>query len=135
MTVLNSVHHINFIVNDLDAAVEAYQSTLDLGPFEYEELPERDVSTARVRVGEVWIVLVSPQCENSVAGRYLEAHGDGFFLMSFGVGNLDQAMAELAQRGALPADRTAHAGILDWRVADLETEDSLGIRFHLTQVD
>jgi methylmalonyl-CoA/ethylmalonyl-CoA epimerase len=135
MGTLKSVHHINFIVADLDATVQAYQEVLGIGPFEYEELPERGVSTARVRVGEVWIVLVSPQCENSVAGRYLEAHGDGFFLMSFGVDNLDQAMAELAQRGALPADRTAHAGILDWRVADLETEDSLGIRFHLTQVD
>jgi methylmalonyl-CoA/ethylmalonyl-CoA epimerase len=135
MGTLKSVHHINFIVADLDAAVQAYQKILGIGPFEYEELPERRVSTARVRVGEVWIVLVSPQCENSVAGRYLEAHGDGFFLMSFGVDNLDQAMAELAQRGALPAERTAHAGILDWRVADLETEDSLGVRFHLTQVD
>jgi methylmalonyl-CoA/ethylmalonyl-CoA epimerase len=131
MGTLKSVHHINFIVADLDAAVQAYQKILGIGPFEYEELPERRVSTARVRIGEVWIVLVSPQCENSVAGRYLEAHGDGFFLMSFGVDNLDQAMAELAQRGALPAERTAHTGILDWRVADLETEDSLGVRFHL----
>jgi methylmalonyl-CoA/ethylmalonyl-CoA epimerase len=135
MGTLKSVHHINFIVADLDAAVQAYQEVLGIGPFEYAELPQRGVSTARVRVGEVWIVLVSPQCEDSVAGRYLEAHGDGFFLMSFGVDNLDRAMAELAQRGALPADRTAHSGILDWRVADLETEDSLGVRFHLTQVD
>jgi len=135
MGTLKSVHHINFIVADLDVAVHAYQEVLGIGPFEYAKLPERGVSTARVQVGEVWIVLVSPQCEDSVAGRYLEAHGDGFFLMSFGVDNLDQAMAELAQRGALPAGRTAHAGILDWRVADLETEDSLGVRFHLTQVD
>lgn len=135
MGTLKNVHHINFIVADLDAAVQAYQEVLGIGPFEYADLPERGVSTARVRVGEVWMVLVSPQREDSVAGRYLEAHGDGFFLMSFGVDNLDQAMAELAQRGALPADRTAHAGILDWRVADLETEDSLGVRFHLTQVD
>lgn len=135
MTVLNSVHHINFIVTDLDAAVQAYQDNLGLGPFEYEELPGRGVSTARVRVGEVWIILVSPKSEDSVAGRYLKAHGEGFFLMSFGVDNLEQAMAELAQRGATPTDRTARPGILDWRVADLETEDSLGVKFHLTQVD
>ena len=135
MSTLKSIHHINFIVAELDAAVQAWENTLGIGPFEYEELPERGVSTARVRVGDVWIVLVSPQRENSVAGRYLAAHGDGFFLMSFGVDNLDQAMTELARRGALPADRKAHAGILDWQVADLETEDSLGVRFHLTQVD
>ena len=135
MSTLKSVHHINFIVAELDAAVQAWEDTLGIGPFEYDELPERGVSTARVRVGEVWIVLVSPQRANSIAGRYLEAHGDGFFLMSFGVDNLDQAMVELARRGALPADRTAHAGLLGWQVADLETEDSLGVRFHLTQVD
>ena len=135
MGTLKSVHHINFIVADLDAAVQAYQDILGIGPFEYEELPERGVFTARVRVGEVWIVLVSPQRKNSIAGRYLEAHGDGFFLMSFGVDDLDRAMADLAQRGALPADRMTHVGIHDWQVADLETQDSLGARFHLTQMD
>ncbi len=135
MTVLNSVHHINFIVADIDTAVEAYQNMLGLGPFEYEELPERGVSTARARVGDAWIVLVSPQGEDSIAGRHLKDHGEGFFLMSFGVDDLDQASAELAQRGAMPIDSSARSGILGWRVADLETEDSLGVRFHLTQVD
>jgi len=135
MTVLNSIHHINFIVADLDVAVQAYQSMLGLGPFEYEELPERGVSTARILIGGVWIVLVSPRSKDSLAAHYLEAHGEGFFLMSFGVDNLEQAMAELAQRGALPAGRTARPGILGWQVADLETERSLGVRFHLTQAD
>ena len=135
MTVLNSVHHINFIVADLDVAVQGYQNMLGLGPFEYEKLPERGVSTARVRIGGVWIVLVSPTSKNSVAAHYLDAHGEGFYLMSFGVDNLEQAMAELARRGALPEDITARNGILDWQVADLETEDSLGARFHLTQAD
>ena len=135
MTVLNSVHHINFIVSDLDVAVQAYQSMLGLGPFEYEELPERDVSTARVRIGGIWIVLVSPRSNDSIAARYLEAHGEGFFLMSFGVDSLEQAITDLAQRGALPADRAARPGILDWNVVDLETEHSLGVRFHLTQAD
>ncbi len=135
MTVLNCVHHINFIVADIEAAVEAYQSTLGLGPFEYEELPQRGVATARARVGDAWIVLVSPHDEHSVAGRYLKDHGEGFFLLSFGVDNLDQAVAELAQRGVMPIDSSARSGILGWRVADLETEDSLGVRFHLTQAD
>ena len=135
MTVLNSIHHINFIVADLDVAGQAYQSMLGLGPFEYEELPERGVSTARILIGGVWIGLVSPRSKDSLAAHYLEAHGEGFFLMSFGVDNLEQAMAELAQRGALPAGRTARPGILGWQVADLETERSLGVRFHLTQAD
>ena len=61
MTVLKKIHHINFIVADLETAVDAYQRLLGLGPFEYETLSERGVMTARVRVGEAWIVLVSKQ--------------------------------------------------------------------------
>ncbi len=133
MGTLKSVHHINFIVADLDAAVHKYENILGLGPFDFQDLPERGVSTARTRVGDVWIVLVSPQGDDSIAGRYLAAHGEGFFLMSFGVDNLEQAMTDLAQRGAMPPDRKARPGILDWQVADLETDDSLGARFHLTQ--
>jgi methylmalonyl-CoA/ethylmalonyl-CoA epimerase len=135
MSVLKCIHHINFIVADLDTAVDAYQHTLGLGPFEYEDLQERDVATARTRIGDVWIVLVSPQSKDSPVAHYLETHGEGFFLMSFGVDNLEQAMAELARRGALPADSAARTGILNWQVADLETEHSLGAKFHLTQVE
>ena len=135
MTVLNCVHHINFVVADIDTAVKAYQRMLGLGPFEYEELPERGVSTARARVGNAWIVLVSPHDEGSIAGRHLKDHGEGFFLMSFGVDDLDQALAEFVQRDATSIDNRARSGIHGWRVADLETEDSLGVKFHLTQTD
>ncbi len=134
MSVLKCIHHINFIVADLDTAVDAYQRMLGLGPFEYEELEERDVATARVRIGDAWIVLVSPRSNDSAAAHYLEIHGEGFFLMSFGVDNLEQAMTELTRKGSLPADTTARTGVLGWQVADLDTEDSLGARFHLTEV-
>ncbi len=135
MATFKSIHHINFIVADLDDSVKAYQNILGIGPFEYEDLPKRGVRTARVRVGDAWIVLVSPQSEDSAAGRYLENRGEGFFLLSFGVDNLDQAMSELAERGTVAADGAVRTGLLGWHVADLKTEDSLGVRFHLTQMD
>jgi methylmalonyl-CoA/ethylmalonyl-CoA epimerase len=134
MTVLKCLHHINFLVADIDAAVDAYQGALGVGPFEFEDLPERGVSTARLLIGGVWIVLVSPYDDESDAGCYLRDHGEGFFLMSFGVDDLDRALVDLARRGTVPANRQARAGILDWRVADLDTENTLGVRLHLTQV-
>ena len=134
MSVLKCIHHINFIVADLDSAVDAYQRTLGLGPFEYEELSERDVATARVQIGGAWIVLISPLSKDSPVAQYLESHGEGVVLRSFGVGNLEQAMAELARRGALPADTKSRTGVLGWQVADLDTEDVLGARLHITEV-
>ncbi|HNP65035.1 MAG TPA: VOC family protein [Woeseiaceae bacterium] len=133
MTVLNSVHHINFVVSDIDESVRAYQRILGLGPFEFEDLLERGVRTARTRLGDVWIVLVSPQDEESIVGRYLREHGEGFLLLSFGVDDLDLAMLDLSKRGAMAPDSKPRSGILGWPVADLDTEETLGARFHLTQ--
>ena len=132
MNILKNIHHLNFVVTDLDEAVLRYQEGLGLGPFQRDDLPDRGVSTARVQIGEVWIVLVSPQRDDCDVARYLAAHGEGFFLMSFGVDDLDGAIGELAKRGTDAGDR--RAGLANWHVADLDTESRLGIKCHLTQV-
>lgn len=134
MTVLKNVHHINFIVADLDGAVGRYGKILDTESFEFEELPERGVATARVRIGSVWLVLICPRKAGTVADRYLREHGEGFFLLSFGVDNLEQAMAHFADRGVIATGSKARTGIDDWRVVDLETRETLGVNFHLTEV-
>ena len=63
----------------------------------------RGARVARSRIGESWLVLVAPYDPDSVPGRYLEEHGEGFFLLSLAVDELDET----------------RAGILDWRVRDL----------------
>jgi methylmalonyl-CoA/ethylmalonyl-CoA epimerase len=133
MSILKNIHHLNFVVTDLEASVSAYQDGLGLGPFQRDELPDRGVSTARVQIGETWIVLVSPQRDDCDVARYLAMHGEGFFLMSFGVDDLDRAIGELAKRGTGASDK--RVGLSEWQVADLDTEFRLGIKCHLTQVD
>jgi methylmalonyl-CoA/ethylmalonyl-CoA epimerase len=57
---VKKIHHINFLVKDLDAAEQRYRALLGLGPAIREALPERNVLTARFRLGESWLVLVQP---------------------------------------------------------------------------
>jgi len=128
------IHHINFIVADLKASVVNYEQLLGIGPFEFADLPMRGVATARVLLGETWLVLVCPKHKESMAGRYLRQHGEGFFLLSFGVDNLDQALQHFEKRGSLAPGATIRQGLMDWRVIDLQTEQELGVKFHLTEV-
>ena len=97
------IHHVNFIVRDLDAAIPHFEETLGLDPFEVVDHAARGARVARSRVGESWFVLVSPYDPDSVPGRFLEEHGEGFFLLSLGVDEVEE-----------PRD-----GILDWQVEDL----------------
>ena len=100
------IHHLNFVVRDLDAACRQFESLLGVGPFETLEHPERGSHIAHCAVGESRLVLVCPYDPESVPGRHLAEHGEGFFLLSVGTNEM-------------PADTAVRGGILDWRVADV----------------
>ncbi len=97
------IHHVNIVVRDLEKACRRFESELGLAPFEIVDHAPRGARVARSRVGDSWLVLVAPYDADSVPGRHLEEHGEGFFLLSLAVDELDES----------------RAGILDWRVHDL----------------
>ena len=111
----SSIHHVNFIVRDLGEACERFEKTLGLPTFEIVDHAPRGAHVARSRIGESWFVLVAPYDPESVPGRYLEEHGEGFFLLSLAVDELDDT----------------RAGILDWHVSDVG--ELHGALFQLTK--
>jgi methylmalonyl-CoA/ethylmalonyl-CoA epimerase len=121
------IHHLNFIVRNLDEATARFEQVLGVEPFETIDHAQRGVHVARTRIGESWLILVCPYDHDSPPGKYLAAHGEGFFLASFGVRDLDEHL------DMLRADEPARAGILDWRVADLG--ELHGALLQLTQDD
>ena len=133
MSAIRHIHHINFIFRDLDAAIGQFQAVLDVGPFETSSLPERGVRTARVRIGETWLVLVAPTRDESVPGRYLAEHGEGFFLLSLGVANLDDCIAAMEQRLGSGAVGPKRQGLSDWQIADIDVRLSAGVQLQLAE--
>ena len=130
MSAFTHVHHVNFLYRDLDAAVARFEK-LGFGPFLREDLDERGVRTARVQIGPTWFVLVSPTRPDSVPGRHLARHGEGFFLISVGVDDLDRAMADI-EAGGCPVG-PPRRGLAGWRVADLTGERTQGLALQLTE--
>ncbi|MEM1174303.1 MAG: VOC family protein [Pseudomonadota bacterium] len=114
MTV-SRLHHINFVVRDLEAAIHRFENELQLPPFQTVDHAPRGSHIARSRVGETYVVLVCPYDPASVPGRFLDEHGEGFFLLSFGVDDLEDSLRAIDERDQGPVRQ----GILDWRVADV----------------
>ncbi len=100
------IHHINFVVRDLDAACSRFERLLVIDPFERIEHEPRGSTIARARVGESWLVLVCPHDATSVPGRFLAEHGEGFFLLSVGTDEM-------------PLDAPVRQGVDDWTVSDV----------------
>lgn len=113
---VHSIHHLNFIVADLEAAIPRWEALLGLPVAHRDELAERGVIAARFRVGDAWLVLVQPTRADSVPGRFLAERGEGFFLLSFGVDSLDD---EVARAGEAAFAGPARTGADGWRVRDL----------------
>jgi len=113
------IHHLNFVVRDMDEATARFECVLGVAPFEIVDYAARGAHVARTRVGETWLVLVCPYDDESVPGRYLAEHGEGFFLASFGVDDIQLHLDRLQHGGIDTTDPAARDGILDWHVADI----------------
>ena len=127
---LERIHHINLLVRDLDAAVARYSSALGVGDWLFGDLAGRGVRTARFRAGESWVVLVQPTDPEGVPGRYLAEHGEGLFLLSFGVSSLEDALDGLEDQLRSGEPRQ---GLEGWHIADLSQEAFFGAQLQLTQ--
>ncbi len=130
---LKRVHHINFLVADLDKSIERYKELFELESVEIEMLPERGVATARFGLDGVWIVLVQPVDDASEPARILREQGEGVFLISFAVDDLEDARGKLVARGAISRSAMARDGLLNWRVIDLNPEAVFGAPVQLTE--
>jgi methylmalonyl-CoA/ethylmalonyl-CoA epimerase len=125
------IHHVNFVVQDLEEAMTRFERALGVDPFQVIDHRQRGARVARTRIGESWLVLVSPYDPASVPGRYLAEHGEGFFLLSVGYEDIVQQLERLEASGVELVDKTPRDGILDWRVADIG--DLHGARMQVAQ--
>ena len=130
---LKRVHHINFLVKDLEQAVARYQDILGVDFAQRDELPDRGVKIARARLGETWIVLVQPVESQGVPAKYLERHGEGFFLISYQVEDVLMAATKVTAAGVVPVNPEPRQGLDDWQVLDLPADDLFGVPTQLAQ--
>lgn len=113
------VHHVNFVVRDLEKAASRFEQLLTLDPFEFLPHPDRNVRVARTRVGETWLVLVCPADENSTPGRFLATRGEGVCLVSFGVDSLQEELDRVRIEDRAGDGTRLRGGVADWQVFDL----------------
>ncbi len=130
---IKRIHHINFIVKDLEKALRRYKVLFGDPVSESESLPQRGVKLARFKVGETWLILVQPVDEESVPGRYLKQHGEGFFLISCQVDDVKKSARLVSSEGIRVLDPLPRQGLDDWQVMDLSPQDLFGVDFQLVE--
>ena len=130
---ISHIHHINFLIKDLDQGVARYEALLGKGTFQFDSLKGRNMKSARAKVGETWLVLVQPLSDEGVPAQHLREHGEGFFLMSLGTDDLNLTREKIESNTDIEFPAPERAGIENWQVLDFDMEQFFGAQLQLTQ--
>jgi methylmalonyl-CoA/ethylmalonyl-CoA epimerase len=127
-----ALHHVAFVVNDLDAALERYRA-LGFSGGERFSLPEQAVEVVTFRSGSGWIELIEPTDPDGPIARFLAKRGEGMHHVAYAVGELDSALSELEAAGARLIDRSPRIGAHGWRIAFIHPDSCGGVLTELVE--
>jgi methylmalonyl-CoA epimerase len=104
------VHHVAYVVRDIEAALAFYRDTLGLTVGLVLPIASDEVVIAFLEVGETKVELVQPTTASTGVARFLESRGEGFHHVCLETPDVDATLADLAARGVEVIDRAARRG-------------------------
>ena len=124
---VRAVHHVAFAVEDLDAAVETYRSLFGAEVELRGTLPDQGVEAVYLRVGDGRVELVSALAGDTPVGRFLAKRGPGMHHVGFAVGDVAEAVEDLAVRGANVIEPAPRPGLGGHDVAFVHPDSLHGV--------
>ncbi len=104
------VHHVAYIVRDIDESLAFYRDTLGLPVGLVLPIESDAVIVAFLEIGETKIELVQPTTTTTGVARFLESKGEGFHHVCFETPDVDVTLTELAAKGVEIIDSQARKG-------------------------
>jgi methylmalonyl-CoA/ethylmalonyl-CoA epimerase len=93
--------HVAVAVSEIEAGVAAFSGNFGLAVSGQHDVPALGIRAAAIPIGSAWIGVVTPLTPETPVGHFIAARGEGLYLISLGVSNLDPTLATLRQAGAL----------------------------------
>jgi len=106
---IKEIDHICFAVRSVDEARKVYEGVLGLKPECEYSAPEEFIRVIRYCVGGVAVEIVEPTDSNSDVARFLDSRGEGFFLISYRVDDVQETLDELHAEGWQTIDQKARS--------------------------
>ena len=97
---LKHVHHVHYVVGDLDEMVRYLEKNFGLKPDQQTGYEDRDVKEALYTVGKTTIQISQPLDPESSQGKFLATKGPGVLHVAWAVDNIRQVAKDLAAKGS-----------------------------------
>lgn len=99
MAKITGIHHIAFIVPELEPALKFWRDTLGLPLQSVEDVPAQDARIAFLPASGGEVELVQPITTNSGLAKSLQKRGPGIHHVCFEVDDLDAMIGLLKEKG------------------------------------
>jgi methylmalonyl-CoA/ethylmalonyl-CoA epimerase len=129
---IKRLEHVAIAVKDIDKSMAMLESVFGF-KLDYRE----QVGTTKLAmypVGETFIEFVQTVAPDSRIAKWIGEKGDSIYHLCFEVEDIDEALAELKQKGVALLDETPRTGHGGSRIAFLDPESTGNILIELAQL-
>jgi methylmalonyl-CoA/ethylmalonyl-CoA epimerase len=127
------IDHLGIAVNSINDGKNFWSDVLGLKFEGAETVQEQKVTTAFFPVGESEVELLESTSPDGPVAKFIEKKGTGFQHVAFRVENIDEALAELKEKGIQLIDQKPRIGAGGAKIAFLHPKATGGVLVELCQ--
>ena len=118
------IDHLGIAVPNLDEGKKFWADVMGLKLEGTETVEEQKVTTAFLPVGDSEVELLVSTAPDGPIAKFIEKKGPGFQHVAFRVENIEEALAELQEKGVALIDKTPRMGAGGAKIAFLHPKAS-----------
>ena len=127
------IDHLGIAVNSIDEGKNLWTDVLGLEFEGSETVEEQKVTTAFFPCGESEVELLESTAPDGPIAKYLEKKGQGIQHVAFRVENIEEALAELKEKGVKLIDQKPRIGAGGAKIAFLHPKATMGVLVELCE--
>ena len=127
------IDHLGIAVHSIEEAKKLFQDTLGLKFEGSETVEEQKVTTAFFPVGDSEVELLESTAPDGPIAKYLEKRGEGIQHIAFRVENIEEALAELKEKGIRLIDEKPRLGAGGAKIAFLHPKSTHGVLIEISE--
>lgn len=127
------IDHLGIAVNSIDDGKNFWSDVLGLEFEGAETVEAQKVTTAFFPVGESEVELLESTSPDGPVAKFIEKKGTGFQHVAFRVANIEDALAELKEKGIQLIDKEPRIGAGGAKIAFLHPKATGGVLVELCE--
>ncbi|MCK5783201.1 MAG: methylmalonyl-CoA epimerase [Desulfobacterales bacterium] len=127
------IDHLGIAVNSIDEGRKFWGDALGLEFEGTETVEAQKVTTAFMPVGESEVELLESTAPDGPVAKFIEKKGEGIQHVAFRVENIEEALAELKEKGVKLIDEKPRMGAGGAKIAFLHPKATKGVLVELCE--